>query len=118
MVRNQFSVFSLTPLRSDVEQALLLQGHTTKSPYIPLYKRGRLEKGFPLWKRGTKGDSSFYKKERLEKDFPLWKRGIKGDSSLYKKERLEKGFPLWKRGTKGDSSFYKKERLEKDFPPL
>ena len=34
-----------------------IQGlHTTKSPYIPLYKRGRLEKDFPLWKRGTKGD--------------------------------------------------------------
>ncbi|OQX51622.1 MAG: hypothetical protein B5M53_10890 [Candidatus Cloacimonas sp. 4484_209] len=45
-----------------------------------------MTKNFPLWKRGTKGDSSFYKKERLEKAFPLWKRGTKGDSPQ-RKER-------------------------------
>jgi len=53
---------------------LLLQGHTTKSPYIPLYKRGRLERDIPLWKRGTKGDSSLYKRE-IGEDFPPLEKG-------------------------------------------
>ena len=48
--------------------------NTTKSPYIPLYKRGRLEKGFPLWKRGTKGDSSLYKRG-IGEEFPPLKKG-------------------------------------------